>query len=200
MCIRQLFETIFLKLEFLRKIWKIWRLTVCSDVIWNNVLEVGPNENILRARCILALTVTIFWNCWENKNDEWCIVALFQTMFWKYELLRRFWKQGTLNAAFWHFSRTMVAPPPHLPRHACGIQIFFFFKVVMHVMLIALTKKALIFFLAQVLAKCAAPIVLHDSEMKLWHVYSSTSLYCLYVSICHQWIHQILPEQQLMQH
>jgi len=45
---------------------------------------------------ILSDCVTGSWNCWENFESteaKWCILGLFETVFWKLELLRKFWKQ-----------------------------------------------------------------------------------------------------------
>jgi len=39
------------------------------------------------------------WNCclehFESKEAKWCIVALFEKVFWKLELPWKCWKQGS---------------------------------------------------------------------------------------------------------
>ena len=100
-CILALYETMVWKLELLRTSWKQGWCMVHSDAIWNNVIEVGTAEKILKARTqncafwrflkhfIRKLELLRkFWKQWE----KWCILMLFETMFWKLELLRTFWK------------------------------------------------------------------------------------------------------------
>ena len=50
---------------------------VHSDTIWNDVLEVGTAETMIKA-----------------KTQNWCIVALFETNVRRLEQLRTFWSQG----------------------------------------------------------------------------------------------------------
>ena len=48
------------------------------------------------------------WKCWEKneiKDAKRRILTLFESMFWKLELLRKFWKRGRLmvhSAAIWN--------------------------------------------------------------------------------------------------
>jgi len=63
-------------------------------------LEVGTAKKLLKARklngafwCYLKRCFGS-WNCIENfverKRAKWCILALFEKLFWKLELLRKF--------------------------------------------------------------------------------------------------------------
>ena len=83
--------------------------------IWNSVLEVGIAENILKSWTIDDTFWRYFKRCtwslsWleriKNKEAKWCILALFETMFCKLLVLKK-WKQGG-NAAFWHYSTCTV--------------------------------------------------------------------------------------------
>ena len=111
---------------------------VYSDAIRTYFLEVGTDENMLKSRMMYGAFWRYLkqyywsWNCWEffKSNDaKRCILALYETMVWKLELLRTSWKQGwcmvhsdaiwnnvievgtaekilkarTLNGAFWHY-------------------------------------------------------------------------------------------------
>ena len=79
-----------------------------SDAIWNNVLEVGTTEKLLKIR---TLTGAFYryrkrffgsWNCaetFEIKDANWCILKLLIWCFRKLELLRNF-KARLLNGAF----------------------------------------------------------------------------------------------------
>ena len=74
---------------------------VHSEVIWNDVLEVVIAEKFLKS---WAIDVSFWgylkrcswsWNCWENfeiLDDRWFILRLFETTFWKLQLLRQIWK------------------------------------------------------------------------------------------------------------
>mgnify|MGYP007091393975 CR=1 FL=1 len=77
-CILTLFETMFFKLELLRKN-KKQRLKMLHYLRYLKcVLEVATDEHIfLKAR-----------------GAKWCILTLIETMFWKLQLPRKFWKQG----------------------------------------------------------------------------------------------------------
>ena len=124
-CILALFKTMFWKFELLRKLWKQGENVEHSDTIWNDVLEVWAAEKkrtwngvFWRSlkRCIVS------WKCWEHvkskgeqqcfgiwnwseivevMDDRWCILTLFETMFLKFELLRKLWKQEEKRGAFW---------------------------------------------------------------------------------------------------
>ena len=77
------------------------RKIVHSGAICNNVFEVWNDEKILKAwtqnSAFWRYLKLYFgsWNCWENvesKEAKWCILTLFETMFWKFEMLRIFFK------------------------------------------------------------------------------------------------------------
>ena len=59
------------KLELQRK---NWTLTVHSDAIRSDVLEVGTAEKLLKFRTLIAS----------------CILTVFETIIWEVELLRKF--------------------------------------------------------------------------------------------------------------
>ena len=93
-CILTLFETMFLKLVMLRKNCK---QGVNSNNICKNVVKVGTAEKIWKQARILDGAFWGYlkqcWNCWEKNeimDDRWCILALFEVMFLKFELLRTF--------------------------------------------------------------------------------------------------------------
>ena len=88
--------------------WNSWEQNqglymVKSGAIWNDV-EDGTAEKTLKARTqngALWRYLKLFLgrcNCWENfesKEKIWCILMLFETVFWKLELLRKIGKQGS---------------------------------------------------------------------------------------------------------
>ena len=72
---------------------------VHSDTIRNDVLDVGTDETILKAKtqngalCLYLKRFLGSWNTWEHfeiKDDVWCILTLFEMMFLKLEMLRKF--------------------------------------------------------------------------------------------------------------
>ena len=77
---------------------------VHSCAICNDLQEVGTAEKKVKARklngafwCCLKWCFGS-WNCLENvesKEAKWCIQTLFETVFWKLELLRNFRNQGS---------------------------------------------------------------------------------------------------------
>jgi len=82
-----LFETIFRKLELLRKFWKQREKMGHSDALWNSVLEVETAEKKLKARKLndafwhYLKRFLGSWNSWENfesKEGRWCIRTLFE--------------------------------------------------------------------------------------------------------------------------
>ena len=87
---------------------------VHSGAIWNDVLKVGTTEIFFKARtqndalwCYLKRFIWR-WNCWEkfeSKEKKWCILMLFETVFWKLELLWKYWKKGNYmvnSGAIWN--------------------------------------------------------------------------------------------------
>jgi len=67
-------------------------------------LAVGTVEKMLKARTIDGAywryleRFSRSWNGCDNlksKQGKWCILALFKTIFWNMELLRKNWKQGS---------------------------------------------------------------------------------------------------------
>jgi len=64
-------------------------------------------------RCILALFETVFWKLElslenvETKEAKWCILALFEMVFWKLELLRKF-ETKDAKWCIWTLSKNVV--------------------------------------------------------------------------------------------
>jgi len=63
------------------------------------LIKVGTAEKVLKARkqngAFWRYLKRCFgsWNCWEkceSKEAKWCILAIFETVFWKLELFRTF--------------------------------------------------------------------------------------------------------------
>ena len=103
-CILAHFERCFWKLKMMRKCWKQGQYIVHPDAIRLFFSEVGTAENFLKSKTIYGIFCRYLklcswsWNCWENfksKDAKWCILVLFETIFRKFELLRKFWKQGS---------------------------------------------------------------------------------------------------------
>ena len=67
----------FWRWNTLEHFWNQGWCMVHSDAIWNDVLEVGTAETMIKA-----------------KTQNWCIVALFETNVRRLEQLRTFWSQG----------------------------------------------------------------------------------------------------------
>ena len=76
---------------------------------WTMCLEVENDEYMLKARTRFFWS----WNSWENfetKDDIWCSLALFETMFLKMELLRKLKKKEhkmVHSGAIWMFFRKL---------------------------------------------------------------------------------------------
>ena len=86
-CILSLLETIFSKLDLLRKCWNEGRCMVHSGAIWNDALEVGTAEKTLKARKLVDAFGRYLkrwfgsWDCleqFETKEAKWCIRTLFE--------------------------------------------------------------------------------------------------------------------------
>ena len=91
-----LFVTMVLfTLQLLRKLYKQRCWMVYSKAIWNNVFEVWKlKTRTLNSAFSIYLKLcfgTCSLNCWENFE---IILMWFESIFWKWELVRQFWNQG----------------------------------------------------------------------------------------------------------
>ena len=109
-CFLTLFQTMTWKLELLIKLWKQGRLKVHFNCIWNNRLWVWKCWQNVETKTLNGAfwrkLKRFFrnWNCWENDGNswdncktkvaKWCCMTLFETMFWKLEMLLKLWEQG----------------------------------------------------------------------------------------------------------
>ena len=97
-----LFETVFLKFELLRKLWKQGERHSAFWCRLKRRLKVGTAEKMLKS-CTIDDAFWRYlkrrfgsWNCWENfeaMDDRCCALTLFETMFLEFKLLRKRWKQ-----------------------------------------------------------------------------------------------------------
>ena len=101
-CILAHFERCFWKLKMMRTFWNQGRYMVLSGGIWIDGLDDGTAWKTLKARtqngAFWRYLKRCFgsWNCWEkceSKEAKWCILVLFEAVFWKLELFRIFWNK-----------------------------------------------------------------------------------------------------------
>ena len=103
MCKLTVFKTMLLEVELLKKL----TLTVHSNVIWNDVLEVGSAEKRFKARSLYNAFCLNLKRCFGNWNlwDFFLNLSQYERMFWRLELLRNIWKRGRLmlhSSAIWN--------------------------------------------------------------------------------------------------
>ena len=103
MCKLTVFKTMLLKVELLKKL----TLTVHSNVIWNDVLEVGSAEKRFKARSLYNAFCLNLKRCFGNWNlwGKFWNLSQYERMFWRLELLRNIWKRGRLmlhSSAIWN--------------------------------------------------------------------------------------------------